>query len=328
MCQETPLISVIIPVYKTGKYLPECINTLLAQTYQNFEILLINDGSPDDSGQVCDKLALTDDRIRVFHKENGGVSSARNLGLDNAKGEYIAFVDSDDGVSPTFLEERYRNAVETGSDASICDFQLVEEDAPFTPPEDKEYPVLSFPRLEGTRNAIVCKYYAGSCWSPLFKRKLVENVRFRTDVHFAEDVLFVIDALLRADKICYTRKPMYYYVAHPTSSSRIGFHKENMTLMNSCYCMKEVVRSHGAEKELGPAVDARTISCALSLIRRVQDDKAAQKEYAKSMQKDVQKHLSLKSLQCLAPVMRVSAILAAIHYKLYIWAVKGRAQTK
>ncbi len=328
MHQQTPLISLIIPVYKTGKYLPDCINTILAQTYQNFEILLINDGSPDNSGEVCDRLALTDPRIRVFHKENGGVSSARNLGLDNAKGEYIAFVDSDDGVSPTFLEERYRNAVDTESDASICDFQLVEEGAPFIPPEEKPYEVLAFSRLEGTRNAIVCKYYAGSSCMVLFKRKLVEHLRFREDVHFAEDVLFVINALLRADRICYTKKPLYYYVAHPTSSSRTGFHEENMTLMDSCYCMKEVVRSHGVEKELGPAVDARTISCALSLIRRVLDDKKAQKIYAKRMQKDVQKHLSFKSLKCLAPVMRMSAVLAAIHYKLYIWAVKGRAKTK
>ena len=328
MQQELPLISVIIPVYKTGKYLPDCINTLLAQTYQNFEILLINDGSPDDSGEVCDKLALTDPRIRVYHKENGGVSSARNLGLDHAKGEYIAFVDSDDGVSASFLEERYRNAIQTGSDASICEFQLVEEDTPFIEAAEKPYEVLSFSRLEGTRNAIVCKYYAGSSCMVLFKRKLVEQVRFRKNIHIAEDVLFVIDALLRADRICYTKKPLYFYVDHPTSSSRTDFQEKNLTIMDSCRCMKEVVRSHGVEKELGAAVDARTISCALSIIRRVMDDKKAQKHYGKQMQKEVQKHLSLKSLKCLAPVMRVSAVLAAIHYKLYIWAVKGRAQTK
>ncbi len=323
-----PLISIIVPVYKAEKYLSACLDSLFAQTYSNIEIILVNDGSPDNSGQLCNEYAAKDSRIRVIHKENGGASSARNLGLDNAKGEYIAFVDSDDAVAPTFLEDRYNNAVKTGSDVSICEFQLVKENEPFTPPEDKDYELLSFSRLEGARNAIVCKYYAGSCCSPLFKRKTVEDIRFREDVHFAEDVVFVIDALLRADRICFTRKPLYYYVDHPASSSRVAFHKENLTLMDACTCMKEVVRKHGAEKELGPAVDARTISCALSLIRRVLDNRQAQKMYARQMQKDVQKHLSLKSLKCLAPVMRTSSVLAAIHYRLYIWAVKLRARTK
>ena len=325
---QNPLISVIIPVYKAERFLATCLDSLLSQTYTNTELILINDGSPDNSGQICEEYAAKDSRIRVVHKENGGVSSARNLGLSLFKGEYVAFVDSDDAVAPTFLEERYRNAVNTGSDASICDFLLVKENGPFTAPADSNYELLTFPKAEGVRNAIVCKYYAGSCWSILFNRKLVEGVRFNEQVHFAEDVLFVLEALLRADRICFTRKPLYFYVDHPTSSSRVAFHPENMTLMDSCSCMKALVQKWGLDAELGHAVDARTISCALSLIRRVMDDRQAQKVYARQMQKDVQKHLSLKSLKCLASVMQVSAVLAAIHYRLYIWAVKLRAKTK
>ena len=92
------VISVIVPIYKTAAYLPECVDSLIAQTYENLEILLVDDGSPDESGTIADAYAAKDPRIKVFHKENGGVSSARNLGIQNATGEYIAFVDSDDAV--------------------------------------------------------------------------------------------------------------------------------------------------------------------------------------------------------------------------------------
>ena len=94
----TPKISVIVPVYNTEKYLRRCIDSVLAQTYQDFELLLIDDGSKDSSGAICDEYAAKDARVRVFHKENGGVSSARNLGLDNARGEWVTFVDSDDYI--------------------------------------------------------------------------------------------------------------------------------------------------------------------------------------------------------------------------------------
>ena len=100
----TPTISVIVPVYNAEKYLHRCIDSVLAQTYTDFELLLIDDGSKDQSGEICDEYAQKDARVRVFHQENGGVSSARNLGLDNAKGEWVTFVDSDDWAKPYYIE--------------------------------------------------------------------------------------------------------------------------------------------------------------------------------------------------------------------------------
>ena len=101
------LISIIVPVYNVEKYVAECIESIIKQTYQNLEILLIDDGSTDNSGKICDKYAEKDKRIKIIHKENGGVSSARNLGLDLAQGEYIAFIDSDDFVSNKYIESLY-----------------------------------------------------------------------------------------------------------------------------------------------------------------------------------------------------------------------------
>lgn len=100
-----PLISVIVPVYNVERYLNQCIDSILAQTYKDFELILVDDGSKDKSGEICDEYVKKDSRIRVFHKKNGGVSSARNYGIDNAQGTYICFVDSDDWVDETYLED-------------------------------------------------------------------------------------------------------------------------------------------------------------------------------------------------------------------------------
>ena len=112
------LVSIIVPVYNAERYLHRCIDSVLAQTYTNFELLLINDGSKDNSGEICDKYAVKDSRIRVFHKENGGVSSARNMGIDEAKGEWLSFIDSDDWIEPTMYEKMLQELI--GNNADIC----------------------------------------------------------------------------------------------------------------------------------------------------------------------------------------------------------------
>ena len=116
------LISIIVPVYKAEKYLRRCVDSILAQTYQNIEVLLIDDGSPDNSGEICDEYAEKDSRVRVFHKPNGGVSSARNLGLKEAKGDYIGFVDADDYIDKTMYEVLLCNLIKENSDISICSY--------------------------------------------------------------------------------------------------------------------------------------------------------------------------------------------------------------
>lgn len=118
------LISVIVPVYNTEKYLDRCIQSILGQTYSNIELLLIDDGSMDSSGEICDKYAQQDSRVRVFHKENGGASAARNMGLDNARGLWIAFVDSDDWIDPEMYSEMYSLAVAESVDAVYCDIMF------------------------------------------------------------------------------------------------------------------------------------------------------------------------------------------------------------
>ena len=117
-------ISVIVPVYNTEKYLPRCIDSILAQTFTDFELLLIDDGSTDNSGRICGEYALKDKRIKVVHKENGGVSRARNLGIDNAQGEYLSFIDSDDYIRPTMYSELIAIADKYNVDLVSSDIEL------------------------------------------------------------------------------------------------------------------------------------------------------------------------------------------------------------
>lgn len=117
-----PQISIIVPVYKAEAYLHRCVDSILAQTFTDFELLLIDDGSPDKSGEICDEYAQKDSRVRVIHKENGGVSSARQRGLDESVGEYTIHADPDDWVEPGMLDELYNKAKEEDADMVICDF--------------------------------------------------------------------------------------------------------------------------------------------------------------------------------------------------------------
>lgn len=121
---KNELISVIVPIYNTSKYLSKCIDSIINQTYKNLEIILVNDGSTDNSLDICNKYKLIDSRIIIINKDNGGLSSAKNIGLDNHKGRYIAFIDSDDYVDNNFIGELYNNLISTNSDISLCNYYL------------------------------------------------------------------------------------------------------------------------------------------------------------------------------------------------------------
>ena len=186
----TPKISVIVPVYNTEKYLHRCIDSILSQTFTDFELLLIDDGSKDSSGAICDEYAAKDNRVRVFHKENGGVSSARNLGLDNATGEWIAFVDADDWVESGYL---YSMLCVPEADLIMSSFQIVDN------VEKLDNDVQSKYYAKETIRFFIAKYIHNSAlvapWAKLFKKSLVGSLRFNTKLSLNEDTVFVFEYL-------------------------------------------------------------------------------------------------------------------------------------
>ncbi|WP_300854408.1 glycosyltransferase family 2 protein, partial [uncultured Clostridium sp.] len=193
------LISVIIPVYQCEKYLSECITSILNQTYKNFELLLINDGSFDNSGMICDDFANKDNRIRVFHQENQGVAQSRQNGINKSKGKYITFIDSDDFIDADYLEVLYNKIIKTNSDIVCCNSRdignaiydnnmiLVDEEI-----EDKKRMLSDY--FQGKR-------YAYCVWGKLYKKESIQNLKFRT-LKYGEDTCFILDLFNTCNKIC------------------------------------------------------------------------------------------------------------------------------
>lgn len=205
-----PKISVIVPVYNAEKYLHRCVDSILSQTFTDFELLLINDGSKDCSGIICDEYAAKDERVRVFHKKNGGASSARNLGLENAKGEWIAFVDSDDYVLPIFLESLIEK-IKYDTDLCICsiipDYSI-----------SSEYKITktSFNYEGNVQNFLLLNdcQMSGSLCNKLLKRTIIEEKHLYLDetIKYREDEEFLLRYMLYVQKVVATQKEIYVYI--------------------------------------------------------------------------------------------------------------------
>ena len=173
-----PEISIIVPVYQVEKYLNECIDSILAQTFTDFELILVDDGSPDNCPALCDAAAKRDSRVRVIHKQNGGVSTARNAGLDAAQGNWIAFVDSDDTAAPEYLEKMHKAVLETGADFAICSSQCIDETGKTLAGGEHRLLNEFLPQEEVLRRMVVSDFQVP--WNKLYRRKLLENYRIVT----------------------------------------------------------------------------------------------------------------------------------------------------
>lgn len=208
MKNNNPKISVIVPIYNVEQYLPRCIDSILAQTFTDFELLLIDDGSNDNSGKICDKYAEKDKRIRVFHKENGGVSSARQIGLEKAKGQYSIHADGDDWLESNMLERMYKTANETKADIVISDFY-----------SDK-YGQSSYIRQQTTKTSsseilkdILEGQLFGALWNKLIRHSLYKeyNINFIKKIDYCEDVLLLSQLLLHKVKVIFLHEAFYHY---------------------------------------------------------------------------------------------------------------------
>ena len=228
MGDSKELISIIVPIYNTDCYLRQCLDSIINQSYKNFEVLLVNDGSVDDSAMICKEFAEKDSRIRYFEKENGGVSSARNLGLKNVKGNYITFVDSDDWIEENYLEVLYNALKENEVDVAISthkDFNMDDNlyYLPFYSEEQlhtldigkvsRDEFLELFPELSSLNHDFNCAV------SKLFKADVVKNLLFDESINYGEDLDFFFNLYLNVSSIYYVNQPTYIYRQHQTSAS-------------------------------------------------------------------------------------------------------------
>lgn len=206
---EDKLISIIVPVYKVEKYLSRCIDSIIKQTYSNLEIILVDDGSPDNSGKICDEYAKRDERIKVIHKLNGGLSDARNYGLDVATGDYIGFVDSDDYIKEDMFQTLYYLCEENEADISIISFYEIMENKIIGVRDSGELQILN--KIEAIKELLIDTRIQSYVWNKLFKKQLFTDIRFPTGKNF-EDIATTLILFERCNKIVRLEEPKYYYL--------------------------------------------------------------------------------------------------------------------
>lgn len=218
------LISVIIPVYKVEKYLCRCVDSVLEQTYTNMEIILVDDGSPDNCPVMCDEYARQDSRVKVIHQENAGLSGARNAGIDMAQGQWLAFVDSDDYLAADFLERLYQACVDTGSSLSVCRWEYVRGE---TIPEHGTGETRVYTGREMLANLYVPDgAYFVVVWNKLYRKELFEDIRYPLGrIH--EDEATTYRIYDKVKKAAYVDRSLYGYFVTPVSITR-GFNPKRM----------------------------------------------------------------------------------------------------
>ena len=221
------LISIIVPVYAVEKYLERCVKSILNQTYKNIELILVDYGSPDHCPVMCDEYALRDPRITVIHKENGGLSDARNAGLAIAKGSYIGFVDSDDFIKPTMFQKLYEAMKYANADMSICMFDYVDETGNLIVSKNAQRihfdaEVLNQEQMfKGISHAFKDYYYLIPVWSKLYKKTVFDNIRFPVGVIHEDE--FVIHHLIdQCNYVVVVDENLYEYVQRSDSIMHSG----------------------------------------------------------------------------------------------------------
>ncbi len=229
------LISVIVPIYNVEKYIRKCIDSIINQTYINLEIILVDDGSPDNCGEICDEYAKKDNRIKVIHKQNGGLSSSRNAGLDIAKGEYISFIDSDDYVAENFIEKLYDVCIKNEADIAECDFLKFENDV--LNENNQEYSCECYKPIE-MQNKIFTKENVKTIvvWNKLYKKYIYENLRF-PEGKINEDEFITYKAFYNCKRnIAVINEKLYYY---RFNSESIMGSKFNVKRLDALEALKE-----------------------------------------------------------------------------------------
>lgn len=246
------LISVIIPIFRVEAYLRRCVDSVLAQTYRNTEIILVDDGSDDGCPQICDEYAQKDPRVSVIHQKNAGLSGARNAGIEKARGAYLAFVDSDDYLSPEFLEQLYKACVETGSDMSVCRWEYVKGGAI---PQRGNGRTETFTGRQMLANLYIPDgAYFVVAWNKLYKRALFETLRYPLGrIHEDEAVTYRIYHQVK--QAAYVDASLYGYFVAPSSITR-GFNPRRLDWVKAGIERVDFFEENGYKELMVPALKA------------------------------------------------------------------------
>jgi len=266
------LISIIIPIHNTSKYLDECIKSVLAQTYNKLEIILVNDGSTDDSGNICEYYKKLDSRFIVVHKNNTGVSDSRNVGVKKSTGVYITFVDSDDVIDVDMIRRLYYSIKLHDSDLSICRSISFDQSVP-TYNQSKTTHFETLTNLEAITNLLYEKNSVNSVFGKMYKKSLFKHVSFNDTLAYAEDLDINLRILLKAKKVTVDNSIQYFYRKRPGSAMNSSFRKIKMD------CLKVAYRNHESIAAIDPilskASELRIFTTSLFLLTQIPKNKTS-----------------------------------------------------
>lgn len=271
---KQPLISVIVPVFNGQDYLKDCINSIEIQTYSNIEILIINDGSTDGTDLVCQQLKAQNSKIRLFYLDDQGVSAARNLGLQEAKGEYLTFVDADDCILPDMLEVLYETLLSNNSDVAGCKFRCWNNQEEWhqiqnIANKDKHHidtnQVKTYSTQEYLKDEIM--YGNSRCWSKLYKASILDGLKFRIDLTIGEDMLFLIDLLPKVTKIAENDYTGYGYYQNPKGAMYRKFKPDYMDQITCWECARELIQK--LDNTLYMQVTAKLLTAAMLTVGKI-----------------------------------------------------------
>lgn len=299
-----PLVSVIIPVYNISGYIEKCLKSAVSQSYENLEIIVVDDGSTDGSGKICDKIALKDSRLKVYHRKNGGLSEARNFGISKAHGEYVALVDGDDFVKKDFVKAMVIAVEETGAEVVICGFDE------FVPREKV---------LSGKETAIKLLVEQENmeivAWNKLYRRELFDGIEYPVGEKH-EDSLTTYKILAKAEKVAYVSKSLYSYVKRPGSIMNEAKLVERLSARYKA--AEEAVKYFRNDKELRQAAEVAVLTSKYAFMDAAVKKKIGQEYYALNLEW-IKKHKSeLKNNKFMTKKLKLYNFLNSIRlYKVF-----------
>lgn len=304
------MISVIVPIYKVEKYLDKCVESIVGQTYRDIEIILVDDSSPDKCPEMCDKWAKMDERIKVIHKENGGLSDARNAGLRIAKGEYISFVDSDDWISPHFLEMMYQVMQKEYADIVECGVLYIDEQGEIIRVRKNGTSQNSFNKIEALRQLVLEEGVYQTVWNKLYKREVIGDIEFDVG-KYNEDDFWTYQIFDRAKRVTVIEEPLYCYLQRGTSIMGLGYSLKRMDGLEARFRRMEFLQKYD---ELALFVKARMMYDCLYHFQ-------ASIRYLEQPEQKIVTDYVIKTMRELPSVLKCGSYIS-IKYKIWFMAFR------
>lgn len=312
-----PLISIIIPVYNVESYLETCLNSVITQIYQNLEIILVNDGSTDNSGKICEKYALKDKRINVIHKQNGGLSSARNTGIKYMKGDFFAFIDSDDYVRQDYISKMYSIMMMDKSDIVICSFEKVLGDEGYSLVNEGNNEHFTFDNNE-IKSKMLSRQIPMYVHGKLYRRMFASKMEF-PEGKIYEDIPATWNVIKYAKRFSYIKDVMYFYRQRPDSIVNAEFKSERMEQL---YSVEEILMEFKEQNKLYYQAMSLCFFCAVDNYTLVTKKFAKERLYLKEKIKKYRKGVLVdpvaqRSLKLMAFLSYISLGMIRIIGKIY-----------